>query len=90
VNRYSKELIEKVAAGIYESRSTVDPDFVPSKWPPRHPEDAQAMRDYAAGAIAALKIWTITECDAGNGYQRCIMTPCHNPQRRRYITDWDV
>lgn len=47
-------LIERVASAMYTLPDPNDPDYVPSPWPPRHPDDHAMWMAYAKAAINAM------------------------------------
>lgn len=47
------EYVERVAKAMYEAPDTAEPDYVPSKWPPRSMEDRDFFMNLAWVAINA-------------------------------------
>lgn len=50
-----QELVESVAKAMYEAPDPSEPDYMPSAWPPAHPDDRAYMLNMAKCAIDAVR-----------------------------------
>lgn len=48
-------MVERVAAAMFNAPDPADPDWVGSQWPPSHPDDRVWWLTRAEAAINALK-----------------------------------